>query len=57
MLHVSCALRLQTETASMDDMDDYDDKVFQNTGTQSNVSITNPAVNVLNEIRVGCVWL
>ncbi|XP_026227131.1 protein cordon-bleu isoform X3 [Anabas testudineus] len=26
----------KTETASMDDMDDYDDKVFQNTGTQSN---------------------
>lgn len=37
MLHVSYALHLQTETPSMD-MDDSDDKVIQNTDTQSNVS-------------------
>lgn len=42
MLHVSCAFHLQTETTSLD-MDDCDDKVIQNTDTQSNVSMTNPS--------------
>lgn len=44
-MHFSCAFRLQTQTTSMD-MDDCDDKVIQNTDTQSNVSITNTPDNV-----------
>lgn len=49
MLHVSYALHLQTETTSMD-MDDSDDKVIQNTGTQSNVSINNVSKNVQKQL-------